>query len=157
MTDSGNLLEKVANISHICRRWSRHPANIGRVVYRSYAGRKLVRDAMARNLSEVVQTEDVRVVEYALEPNERHPWHYHSQVSDRFYCLEGLITVNLRTPPNQLVLQPGQSCAVSPNTVHRVSNAGKGVSRYLLVQALGKYDYIRVDEAGGAGDPETSA
>ena len=98
----------------------------------------------------VVQTADVRVVEYALEPDERHPWHYHSQVSDRFYCLEGLIAVNTRTPPKQLVLRPGESCEVLPKTVHRVSNAGDGVSRYLLVQALGKYDYIRIDESGGA-------
>jgi quercetin dioxygenase-like cupin family protein len=98
----------------------------------------------------VVQTADVRVVEYTLETNERRPWHYHSQVSDRFYCLEGLTAVNTRTPPTQLVLQPGQSCEISPNVVHRVSNAGDGVSRYLLVQALGKYDYITIDDLSRA-------
>ena len=102
----------------------------------------------ARNPKVVVQTVDVRVVEYALEPGERHPWHYHSQVSDRFYCLEGLIGVHTRTPPGKLVLRPGESCEVSPKTVHHVSNAGDGTSRYVLVQALGKYDYIRTDERG---------
>ena len=95
-----------------------------------------------------MQTADVRVVEYVLQRGASHPWHYHSQVSDKFYCLEGLVTVNTRMPPEQLVLGPGQSCEVPPRTVHRVSNAGEGIGRYLLVQALGKYDYIRADEAG---------
>lgn len=102
---------------------------------------------VVRNPKVVVQTADVRVVEYVLQPGASHPWHYHSQVSDRFYCLEGLVTVNTRTPPEQLVLRPGQSCEISPKKVHRVSNAGKGIGRYLLVQALGNYDYIRTDEA----------
>lgn len=102
---------------------------------------------MTRHPKIVVQTADVRIVEYALEAEARHPWHYHSQVSDRFYCLEGLIAVNTRMPPEQLVLRPGQSCEISPETVHCVSNAVDGVSRYLLVQALGAYDYVRIDEA----------
>jgi len=66
-------------------------------------------------------------------------------VSDRVYCLEGLIGVDTRTPSKRLVLRPGESCETPPKTVHRVSNAGDGTSRYLLVQALGKYDYIRID------------
>ncbi len=106
---------------------------------------------MTRDPKVVVQTVDVRVVEYVLGPSDLHPWHYHSQVSDRFYCLEGLITVNTWTPPEQFVLRPGQSCEVSSTTVHRVSNAGSGVSRYLLVQALGEYDYIRVESGGPTG------
>jgi quercetin dioxygenase-like cupin family protein len=68
----------------------------------------------------VVQTVDARVVGYALEPDERHPWHYHSRVSDRFYCLEGLIAVDTRTAKKQLVLRPGESCEILPKTVHRV-------------------------------------
>jgi quercetin dioxygenase-like cupin family protein len=105
---------------------------------------------VTRNPKVVVQTADVRVVEYVLEPGEAQPWHYHSQVSDRFYCLEGQIGVATRAPSKEFVLRPGQSCEVSPRTVHRVSNAGDGTSRYLLLQALGKYDFIRIDEGGQA-------
>lgn len=93
----------------------------------------------------VVHTADVRVVEYMLEPGDSHPWHYHSQVSDRVYCLEGLIGVDIQAPSQRLVSRPGESCEVSPKTVHHVNNAGDDTSRYLLVQALGKYDYIRTD------------
>lgn len=100
---------------------------------------------VTRHAKVVVQTADVRIVEYTLEPGDSHPWHYHSQVSDRVYCLEGLIGVDTREPAKRLVLRPGESCEVPPNTVHHVSNAGDLASRYLLVQALGKYDYVRVN------------
>jgi quercetin dioxygenase-like cupin family protein len=98
-----------------------------------------------RNVKVIVQTSDVRIVEYTLNTSERHPWHHHSEVSDRIYCLEGLIGVDLREPSRQFRLQPGESCEVPVETVHHVSNAGAGTSRYLLIQALGKYDYIRAD------------
>lgn len=98
-----------------------------------------------RNAKVVVQTADVRIVEYVLGPGDGHPWHYHSEVSDRVYCLEGLIGMDIQQPAKRIVLRPGESCEVPPKTVHHVSNAGDGTSRYLLVQALGKYDYIRAD------------
>lgn len=97
----------------------------------------------------LVQTADVRIVEYTLRPGDGNPWHYHSQVSDRVYCLEGLIGVNIREPSTRLVLRPGESHEIAPNTVHYVDNAGNGTSRYLLIQALGKYDFIKSDRAPG--------
>jgi quercetin dioxygenase-like cupin family protein len=96
-----------------------------------------------RGAKVVVQTADVRIVEYTLQPGDANPWHYHSEVSDRIYCLDGLIGVNLQQPPERLVLRPGDSHEVLPNTVHYVSNAADRTSRYLLVQALGKYDFVR--------------
>ncbi len=98
-----------------------------------------------RGAKVVIQTADVRIVEYTLQPGAGNPWHYHSQVSDRVYCLEGLIGINIQQPPKSLVLRPGESYEVSPKTVHYVNNAAGGTSRYLLVQALGKYDFIRAD------------
>jgi len=98
-----------------------------------------------RGAKVVVQTADVRIVEYTLEPGDGHPWHYHSQVSDRVYCLEGLIGVDIQTPADRHVLRAGESFEVPSRTVHHVSNARDGISRYLLVQALGKYDYIKAD------------
>lgn len=101
--------------------------------------------AVARKPSVVAQTADVRVVEYVLAPGDNHPWHYHSEVTDNFYCLEGLIGVETREPPGKFVLRPGEKCSVPPNVVHHAGNAAGGISRYLLVQAIGKYDYNRVD------------
>jgi len=98
-----------------------------------------------RNLKMVVQTPDVRIVEYTLNPGDSHPWHRHSEVTDRIYCLEGLIGVDTREPPRQSLLHAGECCEIPVGTVHHVSNPGGVVGRYLLVQALGKYDYIRAD------------
>lgn len=98
-----------------------------------------------RNLKVIAQTSDVRIVEYTLNPGDSHPWHRHSEVTDRIYCLEGLIGVDTREPSQQFLLQPGQSCEVPVGTVHHVSNPGAVAGRYLLVQVLGTYDYIRAD------------
>lgn len=98
-----------------------------------------------RNVKVIAQTDDVRIVEYTLQAGERHPWHSHTAVSDRIYCLEGLIGVDLREPARQFRLNPGENCEVPVGTVHHVGNAGDVTARYLLVQALGKYDYIRED------------
>ncbi len=51
-----------------------------------------------RNAKVVVQTADVRIVEYVLGPGDGHPWHYHSEVSDRVYCLAGLIGMDIQQP-----------------------------------------------------------
>lgn len=99
----------------------------------------------SRNLKVLAQTSDVRIVEYTLNPGDRHPWHRHSEVTDRIYCLEGLIGVDTKEPAHQFRLNPGENCEVPVGTVHHVSNQGAGTSRYLLVQALGKYDYVRAE------------
>ena len=98
-----------------------------------------------RNIKVIAQTSDIRIVEYTLNPGDSHPWHHHSEVTDRIYCLEGLIGVDTKQPAHQFLLQPGQSCEVPVGTVHHVSNPGAGTGRYLLVQALGRYDYIRAE------------
>jgi len=63
-----------------------------------------------RNLKVIAQTPDVRIVEYTLNPDGRHPWHHHTQVTDRIYCLEGLIAVDTMEPAEQFRLRPGESC-----------------------------------------------
>jgi len=98
-----------------------------------------------RNLKVIAQTPDIRIVEYTLNPGDSHPWHHHTQVKDRIYCLEGLIGVDTREPAQRFRLRPGESCEVPVGTVHHVSNPAESTSRYLLVQALGKYDYIRAE------------
>lgn len=100
---------------------------------------------LTRNPTLVLQTADVRIVEYVLDFGEVHPWHYHSEIVDTFYCLEGLIGVETQEPPTDVILRPGEKYRVPPKVVHHVKNAGDGRSRYLLVQGIGTYDYIKVD------------
>jgi len=93
----------------------------------------------------IAQTRDLRVVEYVLQPREHLAWHHHSEITDQFYCLTGTIRVEVRAPMEAHLLGPGESCSVPPGTVHRPVNAGDRVSSYLLIQGVGRYDFIRAD------------
>jgi quercetin dioxygenase-like cupin family protein len=95
----------------------------------------------------VAQTPGLRVVEYVLQAGDALSWHHHSEVTDRFYGLEGLIIVEVRAPTQRIRLHPGATCTVLPGTVHRTVNAATGVSRYLLVQGGGRYDFVTANRS----------
>ena len=95
------------------------------------------------------ETEELRVLEITLAPGEAVPWHYHTNITDRFYCLEGLLKVETRAPRAEHALAPGQTCAVANKTAHLVTNGGEARCRFLIVQGVGDYDFVPV---GGARD-----
>ena len=89
----------------------------------------------------VAATDDLRVSIMTLAPGQEVPWHHHSHVTDTFYCLEGVLSVETRTPAARHLLEVGESCAVSPTTAHRVTGRDGGRARFLLVQGVGAYDF----------------
>ena len=96
----------------------------------------------------VAESADVQVKEFLLTPGEEVPWHHHSAVFDVFYCLAGCLTVERtdvfsgeRLP--DLVLRVGESAKVEPGTAHRPFNGAADPCRFLLVQGVGTYDFIR--------------
>ena len=96
----------------------------------------------------VAESADVQVKEFLLAEGEQVPWHHHSAVFDVFYCLQGTLTVQ-RTDVSSgqrlpdLVLSAGASGKVEPGTAHRPFNAGTTQCRFLLVQGVGQYDFMR--------------
>jgi mannose-6-phosphate isomerase-like protein (cupin superfamily) len=96
----------------------------------------------------VAEGSDVQVKEFLLVPGEEVPWHHHTAVFDVFYCLAGTLTVERmdvfsgERQPN-LVLQVGDSAKVEPGTAHRPFNATGSPCRFLLVQGVGAYDFLR--------------
>lgn len=91
----------------------------------------------------VAETDDLSVKTFTLTADQEIPWHYHSQIIDTFYCLEGTLSVETRAPRETHLLAVGESCAVPANTAHRVTGADGGV-RFLIVQGIGTYDYCPV-------------
>ncbi len=89
----------------------------------------------------VAEVPDLRVVDITLAPGECVPWHWHSRVTDRFVCLEGHLKVETRGPRETFFLDPGGRCEVPAGRVHRVSGAGEGRARFLVIQGVGAYDY----------------
>lgn len=93
----------------------------------------------------IIETDNTKVRIIDLEANTKAPWHHHSEVKDEFFCLEGVIEVKYRNPEKTVLLSPGQRCTVETGVIHRVTNPSNIPSRYLLVQGIGKYDFIKDD------------
>src|SRR3990172_9361912 len=92
----------------------------------------------------LIQTDNVSVRILELEAEEALPWHYHSEVTDYIFALDGEIEIQLRSPDETVALTPGQRCKVSTGRVHRVVNMCQRKTKYLLIQGVGKYDFNRV-------------
>ena len=97
-----------------------------------------------RSIHVVARGADVLVREYTLDPGEAIPWHRHSEVSDYYYGLEGMVVIETRDPAARHEVGVGQFATVTPPTVHYVSNSRAQLCRFLLVQGVGKYDFVKV-------------
>lgn len=82
------------------------------------------------------------ITELQISPTQKVPWHYHTNVQDTFYVLQGRICVSLRDPEEQVRLGRGETYAVRPRRPHLVTNAGEGSAIFLVLQGFGEYDFI---------------
>lgn len=94
----------------------------------------------------IAETPDLRVQILTLANGQEVPWHYHTAVTDTFICLEGPMVVQTRTADADHELQPGDGCTVPPHTAHRVAGKNGGRCRFVIVQGVGKYDYIPAED-----------
>ena len=92
----------------------------------------------------VAEGTDLRVRVLTLEAGQCVPWHYHSEITDSFVCLEGDLVVETRAPTESYELQPGERCQVPPKTAHYVHGKDDGPAKFLLVQGVGTYDFVPV-------------
>ena len=53
-----------------------------------------------------------RIAELQISPTQKVPWHYHNNVHDTFYVLEGTIRVFLQQPKEEVRLSRGQTFSV---------------------------------------------
>jgi mannose-6-phosphate isomerase-like protein (cupin superfamily) len=83
-----------------------------------------------------------RIQELKLSATQKVPWHYHSNVHDTFYVLEGDLRIFLQNPKEEVRLAPGQTYDVPPRRPHLVTNAGKASVTFLIMQGLGEYDFV---------------
>jgi len=83
-----------------------------------------------------------RVSELTLGPTQKVPWHYHNNVQDTFYVLEGRLRLFLRDPKEDVYLEPTETYAVRAGRPHLVTNAGDRSVTFLVLQGIGEYDYV---------------
>lgn len=83
-----------------------------------------------------------RVNELQISPTQKVPWHYHSNIQDTFYVLEGQIRIFLRDPRKEIRLSPGDTYSVKAGRPHLVANGGDCSATFLVLQGIGEYDYV---------------
>lgn len=96
----------------------------------------------------IEETPTLRVLEMTLEPGQKVPWHWHTAITDRFYCLAGRVDIESRAPAEMHHLGAGDTCAIEEKTAHEVRNVGENTARLVLVQGVGAYDYHPVGQEG---------
>ena len=89
---------------------------------------------------------ELRVLRTTLAPGQFIPWHYHSEIADHFFCLEGYLNIETQAPKAVHSLAPGDECSVPVRMAHRVLNVGSLQCRFVLVQGVGAYDYCALPE-----------
>ncbi len=82
------------------------------------------------------------ISELQLSPTQKVPWHYHTNVSDTFYVLEGQMRLFLQNPKQEVRLGPGESFVAVARRPHLVTNAGATSLTFLILQGIGEYDYV---------------
>ena len=83
-----------------------------------------------------------RINELQISPSQSVPWHYHSNIGDTFYVLDGRLRIFLREPEEEVCLDAGDAYAVAPRRPHHVTNGGDGSATFLVLQGIGEYDFV---------------
>jgi quercetin dioxygenase-like cupin family protein len=86
--------------------------------------------------------EGFRIAELQISATQKVPWHYHNNVHDTFYVLEGRIRIFLQNPKEEVQLGRGQTYSVAPKRPHLVTNGGDKSAVFLVLQGLGEYDFV---------------
>ena len=66
-----------------------------------------------------------RIAELTINPTQKVPWHYHSNVQDTFYVLEGQIRLFLRDPKEEVRLRRAKPIQSVPGARTLLSAAVK--------------------------------
>lgn len=82
-----------------------------------------------------------RIAELQISPSQQVPWHYHTNVQDTFFVLQGGLRLFLRNPKEEVRLARGDTCTVQARRPHLVTNAGADSAVFLVLQ-LGDYDFV---------------
>ena len=83
-----------------------------------------------------------RINELQISPTQNVPWHYHSNIRDTFYVIEGHLRIFLREPKEEVRLGPSDIYPVEPRRPHLVTNGGDCSTTFLVLQGVGEYDYV---------------
>jgi len=83
-----------------------------------------------------------RITELELSAKQKVPWHYHNNVADTFYVLQGELRIFLQQPKEEVRLRPGETFTAAARRPHLVTTAGASSVIFLVLQGIGEYDFV---------------
>jgi len=87
------------------------------------------------------ETPELRMVVLTLAAGQEVPWHWHSNVSDTFFCMQGPMVIETRAPRAAVELKPGDTHVVPAKRAHRVTGKDMGPCKFGVLQGIGRYDF----------------
>jgi quercetin dioxygenase-like cupin family protein len=103
-----------------------------------------------KSVEPIAMGTDVQARRFTLGAGEVIPWHFHSEVSDWYVCLQGRLTVETKAPRDLVVLEPGGTYSIPPKTAHLISNRSGEDCRFMLIQGVGRNDFHLVGQPNAA-------
>jgi mannose-6-phosphate isomerase-like protein (cupin superfamily) len=89
----------------------------------------------------IAEAPGLRMQILTLAAGQEVPWHWHSEVTDTFWCMDGPMVIEMRAPRESVELAPGQMHAVPAKRAHRVTGKGGERCRFAILQGIGTYDF----------------
>ena len=83
-----------------------------------------------------------RITELQISPAQKVPWHFHTNIQDTFYVIDGQLRLFLREPKEEVRLGPGDTYSVKPRRPHLVTNGGGDSATSLVLQGIGEHDFV---------------
>jgi len=83
-----------------------------------------------------------RITELQISKKQKVPWHYHNNVQDTFYVLQGSLRIFMQDPKEEVRLGVGDTHSVKARRPHLVTNGGEGSATFLVLQGVGEYDFV---------------
>jgi len=87
------------------------------------------------------ETPQLRMVVLTPAAGQEVPWHWHSNISDTFFCMAGPMVIETRAPREIIELKPGETHVVPPKRAHRVTGKNDGPCKFGILQGVGLYDF----------------
>ena len=88
----------------------------------------------------------LRVRQLSLAVGQCVPWHFHSEITDTFFCMKGPMRVRTRSPDAEFVLEAGDTVAIPPGRRHYAAGVDNQACTFMIVQGVGTYDYVAAEE-----------
>jgi quercetin dioxygenase-like cupin family protein len=99
-----------------------------------------------KNIETIMKGSDVQARVFTLAQGETIPWHFHRSSADHYFVLEGTLTIVTRPPEEARTIGAGGDYRIIPDTEHLITNRSAADCRFLLLQGVGQYDWVRAGD-----------